>query len=97
MARPPSTPTPRSSGPERLRQFRDADGVEWTVWEVDVAHIASSPERLAYLDPALAQGWLAFDDLKGHRRRLAPVPYGWEESTDAQLRGLLARAMAVSS
>jgi hypothetical protein len=95
MVCPPSMPTPRSSGPERLRQFRDADGVEWTVWEVDAADIASTPERMAYLDPALANGWLAFDDLRGHRRRLAPVPYGWEESTDGQLRGLLARATSV--
>ena len=99
MPPPPSTPTSRPPGPlpepERLRQFHDAAGIEWTVWEVDSSHLASSPERLVYLESALVQGWLAFESASGDRRRLAPFPHGWEESTDGQLRGLLARARPV--
>jgi hypothetical protein len=97
MVRSPSTPTSLPSGPDRFRRFRDADGIEWTAWEVDAAHIAESLQRSAYLDPALAEGWIAFDNLHGDRRRLAPIPEGWELSSDEQLRGLLTRARPVHS
>lgn len=97
MPQRPSTPTPRSSGPERLREFRDAEGVTWTVWEVDPTQLATKQQRLAYLESSLVQGWLAFESASGERRRLATFPHGWEESTDGQLRGLLERATPVAS
>ena len=91
----PSTPTPRSAGHDFLRRFRDALGVEWSVWEVGPADVAMLPERLKFLEGALAQGWLAFESEHGERRRLTAFPHGWEESTDGQLRGMLSRAAPV--
>ncbi len=40
---------------------------------------------------ALEGGWLAFEGA-GERRRLAPVPPGWFNASDAELVELLARA-----
>ena len=87
--------SPLPPGPERLRRFRDARGAEWTAWEVDAPHIAESAQRLVYLDPALAEGWLAFESDRGERSRLTPLPVGWYEGTDDQLVGLLERASPV--
>jgi hypothetical protein len=87
--------SPLPPGPERLRRFRDARGVDWTAWEVDAPHIAESAQRLVYLDPALAEGWLAFESERGERARLTPLPVGWHEGTENQLLGLLERAAPV--
>ena len=46
------------------------------------------------IDPRLATGWLAFDSAH-ERRRLAPVPEGWYEMSDAQLTQLVARASPI--
>lgn len=48
----------------------------------------------AFLDPALANGWLCFESAH-ERRRLAPIPDGWERMTDAELRALRAWATVV--
>jgi hypothetical protein len=87
--------SPLPPGPERLRRFRDGRGVEWTAWEVDAPHIAESAQRLVYLDPALAEGWLAFESERGERSRLTPLPVGWHEGTEDQLLGLLERSAPV--
>jgi hypothetical protein len=95
MARPPSTPTPLPTGPERLRRFTDAENVQWAAWEVEVAYIAENAARLQYLAPELAGGWVAFESDRGERRRLAPVPEGWYEAEPSGLLGLLERADVV--
>lgn len=46
------------------------------------------------LTPQLARGWLAFESL-GRRRRLVPVPSGWEDSSEEELRKMLASAEAL--
>ncbi len=43
------------------------------------------------LTPALSQGWLAFE-AGDARRRLAPIPEGWHELPDDELRALWRRA-----
>jgi hypothetical protein len=40
----------------------------------------------------LRAGWLAFQ-CKNERRRLAPIPNGWGEMSDAELAALLDRAV----
>jgi hypothetical protein len=50
--------------------------------------------RRVKIDPDLVRGWLAFEGA-GERRRLSPVPTGWLEASDAELRDLLARAKVV--
>ena len=50
--------------------------------------------RIRVSNPLMSQGWLAFE-ARGERRRLAPVPLGWEDMDDTELRGLLERAVAI--
>jgi hypothetical protein len=43
------------------------------------------------VDPQLAGGWIAFQS-REERRRLAPIPEGWTQLTDAELARLAERA-----
>ena len=49
------------------------------------------PEARLRADPALAQGWLAFA-WDGEKRRLAPIPDGWDAAPDPRLLALLEQA-----
>jgi hypothetical protein len=75
-----------------LREFRDANGVEWRVW-------ATIPETSALVRVAygplggLEAGWLTFECVKG-RKRLAPVPTGWDTLSDAELERWCSEATA---
>jgi hypothetical protein len=87
------------------RTVRDAEGVEWVVWQVtpiqparrdaDTEPIAISWMRAvgpAVADSdAYAAGWLAFRS-DAERRRLAPFPFDWAVRSDDELRLLLASA-----
>ncbi|HEY2377368.1 MAG TPA: hypothetical protein VGH98_15430 [Gemmatimonadaceae bacterium] len=73
-----------------LREFVDARGRRWTVWDVfptlaerRVQNAGPPPglrERRRYVESRtrvstrMANGWLAFEAQDGERRRLAPVP-----------------------
>jgi hypothetical protein len=67
-----------------LRELCDPNAVVWQVWDVRPAWITA--ERLAgrwpgesrlSVEPALADGWLAFASAAGERRRVVPIPEGW--------------------
>ena len=90
------------------REFSDARGEPWRVWDVHPEslerRLAEDPilrpaierrrklhARLRPSSPRLAEGWLAFES-RSERRRLAPIPPGWEELDAEGLRALLARA-----
>lgn len=47
-----------------------------------------------YVAAALAAGWLCFESAS-EKRRLAPIPIGWEELHSAQLRDLCSIAAPV--
>lgn len=47
--------------------------------------------RRMRLAPELREGWLCFE-CAGERRRLAPIPSGWEQLTEAELASLCLRA-----
>jgi len=68
------------------------EGVPWMVWQVT----PSSSSRLALTGAAEAflEGWLVFE-CEVEKRRLAPVPAGWAEWTDAELLRSLAAAPVV--
>ena len=78
------------------REFTDERGESWRVWDV---HPDSLERRMAndhHLRPAherrrTPHGWLAFEN-RYERRRLAPIPEGWQEMDATQLRHLLADA-----
>lgn len=106
------------------RTFRDADGVEWQVWNV-VPHVLQEgterrvrvrrapepephdperrehPERRAaadrrarlrmHLSPSLQGGWLVFE-ADTEKRRITPIPQGWDSLPDAELDRIRLRA-----
>jgi hypothetical protein len=55
-----------------LREFTDSTGVAWRVWD-------TVPTPVSAYDERLKAGWLTFQDTAGSRKRLAPIPRGWEE------------------
>ena len=100
------------------REFLDAGGTQWTVWDVHpmaaMAMLRSpSPfgdggvaprggrggqgvQRAAneYVEAALAAGWLCFESTS-EKRRLAPIPSGWETLPTDSLTFLCGRAAPV--
>lgn len=91
-----------------LREFRDEQGHRWRVWNVapQVPPWMSGPapqgegaadDLLAArrrLTPGLEQGWLCFEN-HVEKRRLSPIPAGWAEAGEEELRRLCAQARAV--
>jgi hypothetical protein len=92
------------------RTYRDADDREWSVWDIhpeDVerqlrgapprghAPVADAPTRSRMaVSPDFMLGWLCFEAM-GAKRRLTPIPPGWDALTDAELAELCARAVSV--
>jgi hypothetical protein len=81
--------------PERRSAERRRGGV----------HAYSGPERrsgtdrrsgtVVGLSASLGMGWLCFENGE-EKRRLTPIPAGWDEAGDGELAGLLERARPVS-
>lgn len=61
-----------------LRDFTDANGTRWTVW-------STVPASLTGVPPELRDGWLTFE-AGGLRKRLAPIPRGWQDVAEDRLR-----------
>ena len=70
------------------RDFADATGMSWRVWN-------TVPISGAVINPGFEKGWLTFESDDGSLRRLAPVPPGWEELSEERLRLLLRNSNAV--
>jgi len=47
------------------------------------------------MTPTLGAGWLCFES-DSQKRRLSPIPAGWDEAPAEELRGLLDRARPVA-
>ena len=65
-------------------EFEDATGNRWRVW-------STLPYYTTGLTGPMLRGWLTFES-GDDRRRLAPIPDGWERASDEQLQALCARA-----
>ena len=77
-----------------IRNFVDADGVEWQAWEVTPSEAAGA--RGGAFLAAYRAGWLAFESLDGTRRRRLPdFPRDWSKRSDADLERLLGSAEEV--
>ncbi len=61
-----------------MRDFTDSAGVAWRVW-------ATMPQVGAAYEERYRAGWLTFEDATGNRRRLAPIPPGWQEALPERL------------
>ena len=78
-----------------MRTLLDADGVFWQVESVypyvDLPHPQYDEgqelpgEELFGVRVSPIVGWLSFTSSAGTRRRLTPVPGGWETATNEQL------------
>jgi hypothetical protein len=84
-----------------LRDFRDASGRTWWAWDTypalaerrkkDEPRPPGAPERRRVSSPRvvlpgdLVNGWLTFES-GPDRKRLVPVPDGWEQASEEQLR-----------
>jgi hypothetical protein len=81
-----------------LRGFTDSTGVEWRVWEV--LPTAGGPSAVQAFGKSLketpfANGWLCFESSL-EKRRLAPVPSGWEGHDPSVLQQLCQQALPVA-
>jgi len=87
-----------------LRSIRDGRGEAWRVWAVlpmwlehhRLLDPTTGKERMP-LPPELSGGWLAFESARGERRRIGPLPDGWEDLDEAALVHVLERAAVVAS
>lgn len=94
------------------REFRDPTGRRWDVWSViperaerrrQTAALPSTAERRRQADSEYrvplgeqwTRGWLAFET-RGEKRRLAPIPDGWEQASDAELDAMRERATPIA-
>ena len=78
------------------RSFTDAGGVLWEVWDVRPHRRATATgERPLRVSAGLAEGWLCCET-RHERRRVAPIPEGWETLSDAELEALCRRATTVT-
>ena len=82
-----------------LKEFPDAGGRRWTVWEVHPQQVDPAQRRaqgMTEVRPSYREGWLAFLCVELHeKRRLIPIPAGWAELRDDELARLCAAADAV--
>lgn len=75
------------------RVFTDARGTSWDVFAVLPP---AEGKSLARLPGPFQQGWLCFDAAK-EKRRLSPIPDGWETATEDELLHLRDQAIPVPS
>jgi hypothetical protein len=83
-----------------LRGFTDDGGTEWRVWQILPAPLdtqqpaADVMTRMSLNGTPFANGWLCFESAS-EKRRLAPIPEGWEFLDVPVLKELCARAQLV--
>jgi hypothetical protein len=71
-----------------ILSFTDSHGVAWRVWET-LPGIG-----VVSVDGRLTGGWLTFDS-QSERRRLVPIPRGWENAGAAALEAMCGDAERV--
>ena len=96
-------PIPPARPPAVKRQFFDANGLSWDVWDVSPqdlnrveydrramsrAHGDAPRPLTASVYPELREGWLCFQSAT-EKRRFAPIPTEWYDLPDAVLRVML--------
>lgn len=81
--------SPPGAGTHRL--FVDSEGTNWDVFAV-LPH--NQGKTVARLPGPFQQGWLCFDAAI-EKRRLSPIPEGWETASEEELLRLRDRATPV--
>jgi hypothetical protein len=73
----------RDIGPDDTPTFLDGTSRRWEVREISQPLLPDRARVLA--PPEFSSGWLLFT-CGAERRRLAPLPPGWRQAPEAQLR-----------
>jgi hypothetical protein len=89
--RTPTLPVADASSPGTHRIFADARGVRWDACAI---HPSASATARVRLPEPYRSGWISFDSAL-EKRRLSPIPDGWESLPDDALRALCDRAEIV--
>jgi hypothetical protein len=80
-----------------LREFTDRTGCRWRVWDIRPEEMHAATRAEDYLQSVI-HGWLAFEPVGGgEKRRLSPIPAGWERASEGELERMLDRAESVRS
>lgn len=78
------------------REFKDIGNREWRVWEVKPDDLNPRTKDEDYLAQLYYTGWMVFETKAGDdKRRLYPIPTGWQELPDPELEVLLQKAEVV--
>jgi hypothetical protein len=78
-----------------LREFTDRTGCRWRVWDIRPEEMHAATRAEDYLQSVI-HGWLAFEPVGGgEKRRLSPIPAGWDRATEVELERMLDRAESV--
>jgi len=68
------------------RRFEDSEGRTWQAWDVQPSQHPDWPVTARRVLPdAMADGWLCFES-GALKRRLHPIPRGWESWSEDELR-----------
>jgi len=79
-----------------VREFTDSAGREWRAWDVAPDDLSPRTKDEDYLAQLYHTGWIVFETHSGDdKRRLYPIPKGWNELPDAELAVLLEKAEVV--
>lgn len=79
-----------------VREFADAGGRQWRVWEVRPDSIEAPTREEVYLARIFETGWLVFETVDAdEKRRLTPIPPEWSGLPDGQLDTLRRRAEVI--
>lgn len=79
-----------------VREFTDSRGREWRAWDVTPDELNPRTKDEAYLAQLYLTGWIVFEAVNGEdRRRLYPIPRGWDELPVPELEVLLRKAEIV--
>jgi hypothetical protein len=76
-----------------LRSLIDSKGRGWRVW--DVTPRSGYHDEADTLTPGLGGGWVCFEHGE-EKRRLSPIPEGWEVADAETLERYLERATPVA-
>jgi hypothetical protein len=91
-----SADRPSTEAPEGIRDFVDATGRLWHVWEVPAEQLSARARPGTYAGDFVG-GWLAFEsDDAAERRRLPGYPREWRELTNDRIEALCRDAMPVT-
>jgi hypothetical protein len=79
-----------------VREFSDGNGRSWRAWDVAPDDLSPRTKDEDYLAQLYHTGWIVFETREGDdKRRLYPIPKGWNELPEAELTVLLQKAEVV--